>query len=138
MKLIKLTLLALLMTLATAVDAKQVKAPHVYMFGFSGSFTDSLIYLTDIQDVQQVWVDTKTKFLLGRDNYSYQLKNYLSENLQQPNRVCVVFFAKSKKKAEKMYVKLRKKYLNNPKASYDIRYISEQEFKFEPIDISEE
>ena len=138
MKLIKLTLLALLISIATAADAKKIQEPHVYLFGFSGSFTDSLIYITDIQDVQKAWMDNKTKFLLGRDNYSYQLKNYLSDQKQEPNRICVVFFAKTKKKAEKMYLKLRKKYTNNKKASYNIRYITQQEFKFEAVDMSEE
>ena len=140
MKFIRLTLMALLMTVATASHAKQVLEPHVYMFGFSGSFTDSLIYMTDIQDVQLVWMDSKTKFLIGRDYYSEQLKTFLSEQKQQPNRVCVVFFAKSKKKAEKLFLKLRKKYLTNKKntSSYDVRYITQQEFTFEPVDANEE
>ena len=140
MKFIRLTLMALLMTVATASHAKRVLEPHVYMFGFSGSFTDSLIYMTDIQDVQLVWMDSKTKFLIGRDYYSEQLKTFLSEQKQQPNRVCVVFFAKSKKKVEKQFLKLRKKYLTNKKntSSYDVRYITQQEFTFEPVDANEE
>ena len=87
MKFIRLTLMALLMTVATASHAKHVLEPHVYMFGFSGSFTDSLIYMTDIQDVQLVWMDSKTKFLIGRDYYTEQLKTFLSEQKQQPNRI---------------------------------------------------
>lgn len=146
MRVIKYITLALLLTASLTAGAKNVKVPHVYMFGFAASFQDSVIYMTDIQDVQGAWMDTKSKFLLGRDNYSYQLKNHLeTQGLLQ--RVCVVFFAKNRKKAEKMYVKLRKKYLPATKkkkskkrqepALYDIRYITAQDFSFEPVDMSE-
>lgn len=147
MRIIKYITLALLVTVSLTAGAKNVKVPHVYMFGFAASFQDSIIYMTDIQDVQGAWMETKSKFLLGRDNYSYQLKNYL-ETQEQPQRVCVVFFAKNRKKAEKMYVKLRKKYLpatNKKKGKkrqaptlYDIRYITTQDFTFEPVDMAEE
>ena len=146
MKILKYILLALCMTTAVTVDAKSVKVPHVYMFGFSASFKDSIVYLTDIQDVQNVWLDQKTRFLLGRDNYSYQLKSYITEQAHAADRVCMVMFAESKKKAERLYLKLRKKYTTPGKKKkgqqaalpYDVRYITLQEFKFEPIDMSEE
>jgi hypothetical protein len=51
-----------------------------------------------------------------------------------------VFFSTSKKKAEKKYLKLRKLYVGTPKkpASYEVRYLSEQDFRFDVIDMSEE
>lgn len=157
MKALKYIALALLITMSTAAEAKSkeksgnVQVPHVYMFGFSASFTDSLVYLTDIQDIPNAWLDKKTKFLKERDNYSYQLKNYLTEQ-DHPNRVCVTFFATNKKKIEKKYQKLKKKYANTEKQKnkkrnkgngstapsvYDVRYINAEEFRFEPIDLSE-
>lgn len=143
----KYIILTLLMVLATSASAKKVQVPHVYMFGFSASFQDSTVYFTDIQDVQGAWIDKKTKFLLGRDNYSYQLSNYFNEQ-GQANRVCMVIFSTSKSKAEKKYIKLRKKYMAPDKKSkkkgkeelltpYDIRYITQQDFKFTPVDMSE-
>lgn len=149
MKYLKYIAIALLMVTSTNIEAKKIKVPHVYMFGFSASFQDSTIYITDIQDVPDAWMDTKSKFLLGRDSYSYQLKNYLTDQ-QQPNRVCMVFFATKKAKAEKQYAKVLKKYTNvkNKKrkkthnsttpSTYDIKYITPQEFKFETVDMSDE
>ena len=125
----------LLITLALTVlqtEAKPLKSNSVYMFGFSASFKDSVIYVTDIQNVQGAWIETKNKFLLGRDQYSYQLKTYMSETLNLPDRVSMVFFQLSKKKAEKQFVKLMKKY----KKGYEVRYLNANEFKFEPIDMS--
>jgi hypothetical protein len=141
MKIAKYIIIALLVTLTTSLQAKPVKPAHVYMFGFSASFQDSTIYVTDIQDVQGAWIESKTKFLLGRDNYSYQLKEHFANNLQDPDRVCMVFYATSKSKAEKIMKKLMKKYVPNHKKSkkkwktYDVRYITSAYFKFSPIDM---
>jgi len=139
MRYLKYMLLTLLVSVAMGADAKQVQVPHMYMFGFAASFKDSVVYMTEIQDVQKVWYDKKTKFLLGRDNYSAQLKEHFREKMQMPDRVCVVVFAKSMKKAEKKYLKMRKKYLGDAKhpSTYEVRYITTQDFKFEPVDLSE-
>ena len=140
MKYYKYILMTLLFCVAMGAEAKSVQAKHMYMFGFAASFKDSVVYITEIQDVQGAWYDTKSKFLLGRDNYSAQLKDHFKEKMQMPDRVCMVFFAKTMKKAEKKYLKLRKKYLGDKKrtSSYEVRYITNQDFKFEPIDLSEE
>ena len=123
---------------ATTAEAKQVRLPHMYMFGFSASFVDSTLYLTDIQDVEGVWYDTKDKALLERDNYANQLKDYMKENLGQSNRVCLVIFATTKKKAEKKYLKLKKKYMSRDGIIHGMKYLTAADFKFTPIDISEE
>jgi len=133
MKQLKYMLLVAALMMAGTVSAKTVKTSHVYMFGFSASFKDSVIYVTDIQDVQGAWINTKTKFLMGRDQYAGQLQTHLSEQRQLNNRVCVVFFKKSKKKAEKQYLKLMKKY----KDGYDIRYLNSSEFRFEAVDMTD-
>lgn len=135
MKQLKLFLLALLATMAaTTAGAKSVKVDNLYMFGFSASFKDSVVYVTDIQNVPRASIDSKTKFLLDRDQYSYQLKNYLSDTLQKSERICLIIYATDKKKAEKKYVKLMKKY----KKGYDIQYLNETQFKFQAIERAEE
>lgn len=133
MKQLKYMLLMAALMLVSTVSAKTVQTSHMYMFGFSASFKDSVIYVTDIQDVQGAWFDKKKKFLVGRDQYAGQLQTHLTEQRQLSNRVCVVFFKKSKKKAEKQYLKLMKKYKNG----YDIRYLNSSEFKFEAVDMTE-
>ena len=133
-----LALVLVLLATTTTAEAKRVPAKHMYMFGFSASFVDSTLYLTDIQDVEGVWYDTKDKALLERDNYANQLKDYMKENLGQSNRVCLVIFATTKKKAEKKYLKLKKKYMSRDGIIHGMKYLTAADFKFTPIDISEE
>ena len=134
MKSIRYILLLVVALTALGASAKPIKTNQVYMFGFSASFKDSVIYVTDIQNVPGTWVESKNKFLLLRDEYSRQMKDYLEEKLQQEKRVCVVFYYLKKKKAEKEFLKLMKKY----KKGYEVRYVNEKDFKFEAIDMSEQ
>src|SRR5574344_1673593 len=108
-----------------------------YVFGFSASFKDSLIYFTDIQEVDSAWKDTKSQFLMGRDNYSYQLRDYLASKMQMPNRVCMVFFEWNRKDAEKSYIEMKKKYTVKAHGKYDVRYLENKDFTFKPIDMSD-
>ena len=134
MKSIRYILLLVVALTALGASAKPIKTNQVYMFGFSASFKDSVIYVTDIQNVPGTWVESKNKFLLLRDEYSRQMKDYLEEKLQQEKRVCVVFYYLKKKKAEKEFLKLMKKY----KKGYEVRHVNEKDFKFEAIDVSEQ
>ena len=99
MKLSRLFLLALF-TIAglfqTEISAKGKIVPEMYIFGFSASFKDSVVYFTEINKIDSAWIDSKTGFLLGRDNYAYQLKNYLTQDKNNPNRTCIVIFDKNK------------------------------------------
>lgn len=135
MKYLVLTLV--LATTATMAEAKQVKLPHMYMFGFAASFVDSTLYLTDIQDVEGAWYNTKEKALMGRDSYSYQLKEYMSEKMGQPNRVCLVIFATTMKKAEKKYQKLKKKYMSSDGVIHGMKYLSAPDFKFTAVEVDD-
>lgn len=139
MKIFKYILLALLLAgaLPQEIEAKRIKVPKMFMFGFSASFQDSIIYMTDVQEVEGAWYETKSKFLLGRQHYSYQLKDFLANTRQQPNRVCVVMFALTRKEAEKKFIKLRKEYTVKAKGKYDVRYLTTTDFKFQPVDMSE-
>ena len=51
MKLIKCILVAmtLMVLIPQQTKAKQILVPKGYMFGFIANFTDSVVYLTDIQ-----------------------------------------------------------------------------------------
>jgi hypothetical protein len=139
MKILKYILFSLLLAVAipTEMQAKRMKVPKMYMFGFSASFQDSIVYMTDVQEVEGAWYDTKTKFLMGRQHYSYQLKDFLANNMQQPNRVCVVMYALTRKEAEKKFIKLRKEYTIKAKGKYDVRYLTTADFHFQPVDMSE-
>lgn len=136
-----IALTLILVAFAIGAQAKPVQPDHVYMFGFSASFKDSTIYITDIQDVKGAWIDSKSQFLLSRDNYSYQLKEYFTEKMQQPDRVCMVFYATSQAQAGKLMKKLMKKYVPTAKKKgsaepYDVRQLTTTDFQFTPIDMS--
>jgi len=121
---------------ATEVSAKKKMVPKAYIFGFSASFTDSVVYMTNVQTVDSVWIDTKTKFLLGRENYSYQLRDFFTYKQNMPNRTCLVLFAMKRKDAEEKFIKLKRKYTEKAKSKYDVRYIESSDFKFHPVDMS--
>ena len=89
MKTIRLIMMAAMMLLTTTTaSAKKVITPKVYMYGFAASFNDSIVHFTDIQTLDSVWIDSKTGFLLGRENYSFQLRDYLGSQ-QMPQRTCI-------------------------------------------------
>ena len=75
------------------------KNKDVYMAGVSASFSDSLIFFTDIQLVDSVELD-KDKLLPERQQYSTQLKRFL-EGQGMKNRTCFIYFNTNRKKLEK-------------------------------------
>ena len=102
-------LLCLCWCVCASLSAK-VEKTAVYMFGFSASFTDSVAYITDIQRLDSVYMDTKNGFLIDRVVYSDQLQTYLEGILDMKNSTCVVLFDTKKKKLQTEYNKIRKRY----------------------------
>lgn len=137
MKLIKYAFAAAIVALAVATNETQAKVkmvPRVYVYGFSASFNDSIVYFTDVMPVDSAWMDTKTKFLMGRDNYALQLKNHLADNMGQPNRTCIVVFNTNRTKLEKDFTKMRKLYTDKNRSRYDVRNIAGSDFRFQPVE----
>ena len=127
------------MLVASTATAKKVVVPKMYMFGFAASFNDTIVHFTNIQEVDSVWIDSKTKFLAGREAYSSQLQQYLN-NQQMPNRTCVVIYSPTREKAEKKYIKLRRLYISpkkNQPQQYEVRYIEDDKFRFQSVDMSD-
>lgn len=126
-------LIAMMILSVLSIEAKNEKQPS-FIYGFASSFNDSTVYLVEIQMLEDTWIDSKTGFLYGRDSYSYQLRDYLkSQGVKAPT--CVTGFAKTRKKAEEKYLKLRNKYL--AKGKYDIKYLSTSDFKYTPVAFDE-
>jgi hypothetical protein len=136
------TILAALLIVAAIVPAvmtaKNVKMPKVYMFGFAASFNDTIVHFTDVQAVDSVWMDSKTHFLLGRENYSNMLRNYLDQQLQMPHRTCIVVANTKRAKLEKKFLKMKKLYTQSKdgKVHFDVKYLGNQDFEFKTIDMS--
>ncbi len=122
----------------TDVTAKRKMVPTVYMFGFSASFKDSIVHFTNVQAVDSAWMDTKKNFLLGRDNYSYQLRDYFAYTCKMPNRTCLVIASQKRKDVEKKLLKLRQKYTVKAKGKFDVRTLSDSDFRFKTIDMNVE
>lgn len=120
----------ILLTLCLGMTAKNKTVQKVYIYGFSASFKDSIVYFTDIQELENVSVAERTNFLYSRDTYSNQLRDYLAGK-DQPLRTCIVSYAFDRKHIEKKYLKLKSKYTK--KGNFDIRYLKSDEFKFEKV-----
>ena len=112
------------------VSAKIVCVPKLYAFGFSASFNDSIVYFTDIQEIDSAWINDKTDFLVSRDNYSYQLKNYFT-NIGQEHRTCVISFALKRKDIEEKYKKMKEKYVKA--GNFSIKTLGKNDFQFTTI-----
>lgn len=120
-----------LMVAATTLGAGAAeKMKTVYMYGFAASFNDSTVYFTEVQQMDSAFVDTKTNFLYSRNNYSYQLRDYLAGQ-GFANATCVTSYALTRKEAEKKYLALRKRYLEGGR--YTIKYLKAADFSFLPI-----
>lgn len=91
-------------------SAAKVKQQPVYLFGFAASFVDSLAYITDVQYIDSAYVDTKTKFLIGRNLYSVQLQDFLAKNEGCKHPVTSIFFGKKKEKIEKKMLAIRRRF----------------------------
>lgn len=130
MKHLKQILLCVAMILGT-INVSAANDPQtVYIYGFAASFNDSTVYITEIQQLDSAYIDSKTKFLYSRNNYSAQMRDYL-QTVGFPHATCITSFALKRKDAEKKYLKLRKRYLE--KGAYNIKYLKESDFKFQAI-----
>lgn len=137
MKRICKILFSALLLLAMAVNSNAaVKPTTLYVYGFAASFNDSTVYMTNIMVLDSAWVESKNNFLYSRENYSAQLKSYLQEQGVN-NPTCIISFAPTRKKAEKKYMKLRQKYTGK-KGAYTIKYIAENDFRFNAISASDD
>ena len=109
--------------------------PKAYMFGFVASFTDSVVFFTDIQEVDSVWLMPRKKMLAGKSNYSYQLRNFCADSLGFKNRTVVVVSALTRKEIEKKYAKMKKDYIEKRAGQYDVHFIDASEFRFTSVNM---
>lgn len=132
-----MTGIALLM--AQGAMAKKTTVPHMYMFGLAASFSDTIVHFTDIQEMDSVWIESKNGFILGRDQYSSQLRNYLTTAYEMPYRTCVVFYNKNRAKLVKKLQKMKKLYSPGKDGlqHFDVRQLEPDEFRFIRLDMSD-
>ena len=112
----KLGALALMIMMAMPVfaasknkKAKVDEPTRVYLYGVSINFNDSVVYMTDFLHLDSMVVN-KDASIAGYSSYALQMKVYLEGTLGDIDRTCAVLYSADKKKLEKKYVKMRKKY----------------------------
>jgi hypothetical protein len=65
-----------------------------------------------------------------RENYSYQLRDYLASK-GIDHRTCIIAYALKGKDIENKFIALRKKYVE--KGNFDVKYIASSDFVFKAI-----
>ncbi|MBQ6203860.1 MAG: hypothetical protein IJK46_07180 [Prevotella sp.] len=122
-------ILSSLFLLATIGQAKS-KVVKTYAFGFAASFNDSIVHFTDIQELDSSWLNDKG-FLMSRENYSYQLRDFLASQGME-HRTCIICYSPKLNKTKKKFTKMMDNYSKS--GSYDIRLIKASDFKFDCIE----
>lgn len=146
MKFLKFTFVsvAAALLISLTVQAKN-EMKKVYIYGIATSFNDSTVYLTDIQELDSAWLSNKNLFLVSRENYSYQLRDFVQGQGWEPHPTCTVGFSTSLKKAEKEWAKLHDRYVignrkkkndtkhQNERPPYLVKSITKEQFSFEAV-----
>ena len=127
MKKTLLLLLVLGVALTASAREKQQKGPKplpVFLYAVSTSFNDSITYITDIQKVDTGYMERK-HILGGMREYVGQMDAYYKAKGQR--RLNTVFFKTNRKKAEKGFIKLKKKLVKN---GANLKVLPQGEFTF--------
>lgn len=113
----KRCLLVLMMVVAACTFSMAAKKPKtVYVMGVSFSFSDSIVYFTEIQKMDSIVFGEKHKFLPDRQHYSYELSDYMAAKENMPGRPSALLYSDKISKLQKQEAKLKKKLLKNKKA----------------------
>ena len=112
-----------------AGGGKTPKMQKVAMFGVGISFTDSVVYETEIQVLDSVWVNPDHNFLEDRSLYSLQLQ-YFMEHQGVKNAVCTVLFNKKESSLKSKWEKIRKRHTQSEAQRFKIVPLTE--FRFQP------
>lgn len=98
----------------------------VYLFGAGINFLDSVVYVTDFQSLDSLYIEPEGDL---REHYAYtaDLKFYLESTLGIENETCAVFYMTDEKKATKRYTKMDAKLR---KKGFVINRVSRNDFAF--------
>ncbi len=138
LKTIKLTLLLALVSLTcsaftmkgmkTALFGEPYETPKsVYVVGYAFSFRDSVVWVSEIQEMPDVNLLT-TGLLPMREDYSYQFKTYLEEKDGSKYHNVVTLFDTRREKLEKKMGRVKAKYTN--KNATEVRIVRQRYFQY--------
>lgn len=139
----RLALMAMLLLVSLGMSAKKKSESYgkgvsrVYLFGVSQMLTDSIVYITSINEVDSLYLEHKTKFLPFRSVFSLQMKEYLEGKQRLAHQTSCVFYATKRRKISKKFYKIKKRFLDNPWTK--IVMIDKEHFQFRhPLDVARE
>ena len=110
---------------SSAMQAKDNKKDVVYVFGASIAFSDSVVYFTEVQEIEGVKL--VKGFLPHRQMYAYELKDYMSYAEGMPGRTSFIYFSEKRSKLEKKEQKIKKRLVG--REGKTVRYLGDK-FKF--------
>lgn len=106
-------------------ERKKKVQTEVYVWGVSLSFSDSVVYFTEIQHIEGAIIEDK--LLPNRHLYAYELKDYMSYEENMPGRTSFIYFSDKRSKLEKKEQKLKKRLVEGGEKT--VRYLGDK-FKF--------
>ena len=106
-------------------ERKKKVQTEVYVWGVSLSFSDSVVYFTEIQHIESAIIEDK--LLPNRHLYAYELKDYMSYEENMPGRTSFIYFSDKRSKLEKKEQKVKKRLVEGGEKT--VRYLGDR-FKF--------
>ena len=106
-------------------ERKKKVQTEVYVWGVSLSFSDSVVYFTEIQHIEGAIIEDK--LLPNRHLYAYELKDYMSYEEGKPGRTSFIYFSDKRSKLEKKELKVKKRLVEGGEKT--VRYLGDR-FKF--------
>ena len=103
-------------------ESKKKIQTEVYVWGVSLSFSDSIVYFTEIQRVEGAIIEDN--LLPNRHLYAYELKDYMSYEEGKPGRTSFIYFSDKRSKLEKKEQKVKKKLIEGGEKS--VRYLGDK------------
>ncbi len=110
----------------TNLKAEKKDKKQIYAVAVSVSFQKPTVFYTDIQ-VLEGGVLNKG-LLKGRERYSYQFKDFLELDKNEPHQTCAIYFSTNKGKLEKRLSSVLRKYKKDK--TYTVIPVSSNEFTF--------
>ncbi|MBR3478388.1 MAG: hypothetical protein IKH43_04755 [Bacteroidaceae bacterium] len=105
----------------------------VYMFAISAQFGDSVVYVTNLQKVDDAQLTRKYDYLAFRSEYSHQFNKYVTSSYFKENQVTSVVFDKNRKKALKRFNKILKLYEHD--RGMHLMLVTDDRFHFTAIQV---
>lgn len=133
MRFMKYVAMAVLMLVATAelASARGSKEnKKAYVFGVATSFNDSTAYFTAIQELDSVSMVGKTHILANKQEYSYQLREYMGGR-GLSHATCITVNAADRKALQKTYNAMKQRYTKKDKLF--IKDIPAADFRYERV-----